>query len=920
MGMRKIFLLAKYLASEDDAPKITMGHLKSAVEGVEFVDEKAKTVIISALGLEVHSVKPLFKGDEIALAEKEGRKGFDEEVKAFKAHVEKEGFGLQDTVSKIYIEKKSSLKNMTEQINRVEEALKQKVFGQDMAVEMICDKLVETSYRTDHNAPNGIFFFLGPPATGKTMLAQLLVEHLDEYTHFKQFDMTQYTSSNEGFGLFGLTKGYSDAGEGRLTSFVKKHPKSVLVFDEIEKAHSGVHSNFLSVLANGKAVDGYTEEEIDFSQTIVIFTSNVGSELYNNQRFLTQMTDDPNAAQSTIIEALSREVKLQEGREVKAIAPELLSRLAQGEIVLFNKLPMSAYTMMAKATFAEIQESFEQAFGLPIRHDDFTQTVVLQILSFAPMIDARRIKAKLHLNILDKITDHLRQSETLFESVRIGLSQEAKEYLDEKIFALNEDEQNRLLHDLFRKNETVQHDFEIVENGTELTLVFKNVRQKKLPKSVDFNGDGALVFEVPAIGFDDIAGHHVAKARLTEVVEILKNPNKLATFGTSIPKGMLLYGPPGTGKTMLAKAFAKEAELPFISTTGTEILSIELMKKLFKRAREYAPSIIFIDEIDAIGRRENGGGRELIINQLLSEINGFDDEPDASVFIIAATNFKENIDDAVIRSGRIDLHVKIDQLDRDARAFFIDRMLKKPTQGSFDKEKLVMYTAGMTGADLEKVSRESSLYVIRSGLEAISEEILVEQINTIKYGERITHKSIEETLKETAYHEAGHAVVSRLLMPEIRIEQITVVPRNNALGFVSYDSESSFGGMSRDQIKNRMCVAMAGRVAQMQQFGDEGMDEGAFGDLQQATKLAYYAVAILGMDEELGYLNLEGLKGIGQGMFTGKIESRVQAWLEEARQRTLELVTEHQEIIGSLAQKLLEKEIVYEEELKQLLG
>ena len=605
------------------------------------------------------------------------------------------------------------------------------------------------------------------------------------------------------------------------------------------------------------------------------------------------MTDDPNAAQSTIIEALSREVKLQEGREVKAIAPELLSRLAQGEIVLFNKLPMSAYTMMAKATFAEIQESFEQAFGLPIRHDDFTQTVVLQILSFAPMIDARRIKAKLHLNILDKITDHLRQSETLFESVRIGLSQEAKEYLDEKIFALNEDEQNRLLHDLFRKNETVQHDFEIVENGTELTLVFKNVRQKKLPKSVDFNGDGALVFEVPAIGFDDIAGHHVAKARLTEVVEILKNPNKLATFGTSIPKGMLLYGPPGTGKTMLAKAFAKEAELPFISTTGTEILSIELMKKLFKRAREYAPSIIFIDEIDAIGRRENGGGRELIINQLLSEINGFDD---------------------------IDLHVKIDQLDRDARAFFIDRMLKKPTQGSFDKEKLVMYTAGMTGADLEKVSRESSLYVIRSGLEAISEEILVEQINTIKYGERITHKSIEETLKETAYHEAGHAVVSRLLMPEIRIEQITVVPRNNALGFVSYDSESSFGGMSRDQIKNRMCVAMAGRVAQMQQFGDEGMDEGAFGDLQQATKLAYYAVAILGMDEELGYLNLEGLKGIGQGMFTGKIESRVQAWLEEARQRTLELVTEHQEIIGSLAQKLLEKEIVYEEELKQLLG
>lgn len=917
--MRTIFLLAKFLAHQKSEPFITMQHIKKAIKGIEFVDDKAKSIILGAIGINKYTTKDIFNGEELTTAEKIKIIKFDEEVSAFKIKLEKEGITLQDTVSKIYKDKKSSLNAVMEEINKVQNSLQSKVFGQNHAIEMICDKLMETTYKVDSNAPRAIFFFLGPPATGKTMLAQLLVDELDDYTDFKQFDMTQYTSANEGFGLFGLTKGFSEAVEGRLTSFVKEHPKSILVFDEIEKSHSGVHSNFLSLLASGKAVDGFTEEEVDFSQTIVIFTSNIGSELYNNQNFIDQMSSDMNAAQSTILEALSRETKIERDQEVKAISPELLSRLAQGELILFNKLPFNAFVNMAKEQFMKVQASFEKMFALGIIHDDFTHTIALNILSYAPMIDARRIKSKLPLSVMDKITDHLRQSSTIFDSIRISISDDAKQYLNDNIFAHDEKEQNKFMRSMFRKNETVKFQYDLFENGSVLELVFRDVIQVKLPKSVDFSEEGGLVFEVPSISFEKIAGHHVAKNRLNEVIEILKNPSKLAKFDIDIPKGMLLYGPPGTGKTMLAQAFANEADLPFISTTGTELFNVELMKKIFKRAREYAPSIVFIDEIDAVGSREDGTGRELVINSLLTEINGFGDNADEAIFIIAATNLKERIDPALVRSGRIDLHVEIDELDRDARAYFIDNMLKKPTSGTFDKDKLIMYTAGMTGADLEKVSRESSLYAIRHSLETLTEEILVEQINTIKYGERINSKSITEALKETAYHEAGHAIISRVLMPEIKIEQVTVSPRGNALGFVSYNNEDNFSGMSREQFKNRMCVAMAGRIAQMRYFGDAGMDTGASNDLMQATRYAFVAVAKLGMDEELGYINVEGLSGAYTGLFNDRIENAIQRWLDDARQRTEKLIEEHWMSIDKLGMLLLDKEIVYENDMNQLI-
>jgi ATP-dependent Zn protease len=914
--MRTLFLTAKKFAIDDKSSNISLKHLKEALTTLELIDLDAKKLVYTYLNIEPNITHKILK-ENIDEAQKHSKVDFDEEVKKFKEYLEVNGFAMSSTISKIFIEKTNNIKAVKENIHRLEESLKSKIYGQDQAIEAVCDKIVESSYNITTDTPKAIYFFLGPPATGKTMLSKLIADELDDYDAFKIFDMTQYSSAKDGFGLFGLEEGYTDAKEGKLTKFVKENPKSVIVFDEIEKTHPDVLSNFLMMLSSGKTEDAFSGEIIDFRQTIVVFTSNLGSELYNNHDFIELMKENPLEANSTIIEAIGREKRIIDGNPRKALSPELLSRLSQGQIVLFNKLPFEALLNISKVKVLEVQKNFEKEFGIDIEYDSFNNIISLLLLSFAPQMDIRKIKSILPLKIFDLITDYIRKNDIPLRKVEFKMDEASTAILQKELFSLDAQAQIKFLHNIFRKNETFRYKLSSTYNTEILTYTFSNIQRKKLAKSVDFSGEDGLVFEVPSIGFKDVAGHKVAKKRLSEIINILKNPKKLNEFNISSPKGMLLYGVPGTGKTMLAKAFANEADLPFIQTTGSEILNIELMKKIFKKAKEYAPSIIFIDEIDAIGMRD-GSRYDVIINQFLTELNGFSDKSEESIFVIAATNLKQKIDPAILRSGRIDLHVQIDALDREAREFFIDKILQKPTSGEFNKEKILTYTAQMTGADLEKVARESSLYVFRNNLETITQEILVEQINTIKYGTRITHKSIDKLMESTAIHEAGHAVISKVLMPDVKIEQVTVVPRADALGFVSYDRDTNYDSLTREDIKSKLCVAFAGREAQLKEYGEEGFDSGASSDLNMATKYAHYAIATLGMGESTGYINVSNFKE--DTLFEKEIESEIKLWLNKAQERTKKLIDEHWDKVSTLAKLLQDKEIVNENELLELMA
>ena len=383
---------------------------------------------------------------------------------------------------------------------------------------------------------------------------------------------------------------------------------------------------------------------------------------------------------------------------------------------------------------------------------------------------------------------------------------------------------------------------------------------------------------------------------------------------------MLLHGQPGTGKTMLAKALAAEADLPFIATTGPQLLDKELIRTVFKRARKFAPCLVFIDEIDALGVR-GAGGVDVCINQLLTEIDGFTESRDGGVFVIAATNYRSKVDPALTRSGRLDLCLEVPMLDREARSHFIDKLKILPLADQWNADLLVELSAGMTGADLEKLCREAALDLIRRPRPTITQAELLEQLNVIKHGARVENPPLREQMAATAYHEAGHAIVSMMLNPDVRIEQVTIVPRGNALGFTAYSAESMENRhFNRNEVMNLMCVCLAGRIAETKQFPVEGNaggeDAGASSDLAKATSLAWRAVTQWGLDDEFGWACMTPFEGNMPAAWQDMATARVNEWLAECKVVTAQTVDENWRLIEKLASHLLANEMVDEASLR----
>ncbi|MBN2816466.1 MAG: AAA family ATPase [Campylobacterales bacterium] len=831
--------------------------------------------------------------------------------------------------------------------------LTKELFGQKEAIETVVNS-IKNDLTENKKAPKATYLFLGSPATGKSYLAELMSEHIPKY-RIMSFDMTQYHQQNGG-ELYGYPAGWKGYGVGQLTGFVHRNPKSIIVLDSFEKCDSNIQSNLLSIFQGGTMRDGcgwdkvtdepcsedpdiiYTDENanyiVDFTQCIFIITTSLGKELYTDNRFKELVKQDYIQAESMILEAIRRETKRdsRSGGEQQAIIPELVSRFSQAHIVLFNKLDYIAFEKITKKIFLEYKDGFKSQYGIEfVESKNLDNFLKIQILNFAPELDARRLRDKVSTTFFNRITEYIidtERSTKQFKQIKIVLSKECVEYLNEFVNPLIEDEM--LVKELFRKNMTLSIDDKISDRAGVLTYKVNSCRFKQVTRIKDFSEDG-LVFDIPKTSFSDIAGHHKAKQRLNEVINFFKSPKMLDSFAIEPPKGMLLYGPPGTGKTMLAKAFAKEADLPFISVTGLELLQPEKTKRIFAKAKEYSPSIVFVDEIDTLGKRGGSGTREIAINTLLAEMDGFSGRKGENVFVIAATNYKENIDSAIIRPGRIEIHIEINNLDKDARQYFLDKTIKeKPTSGDFDMKKLLMYTAGFTGAQLELLSKESSFYCLRHSLPAITQEILIEQINAIKYGDKQSYLSIEQMFEETAVYEAGRAVISKILMPQVHIEHVSLTPRDNNERFVAHNYSDVQDNMTIKDFKDKICVSLAGRTAQVKAFGEiDGIDTGASNDLQQATRDAYTAIAHYGMDKEVGYINIKGVVDAKGNAFDGdketkhyhqKIDAALERWMLEGQSKIEALVDENWKIIEKLSKILLEKEIIYEEELEEILS
>jgi cell division protease FtsH len=438
------------------------------------------------------------------------------------------------------------------------------------------------------------------------------------------------------------------------------------------------------------------------------------------------------------------------------------------------------------------------------------------------------------------------------------------------------------------------------------------------------------------ITFSDVAGLDEAKQEVMEIVDFLKNPKKYTALGGKIPKGALLVGPPGTGKTLLAKAMAGEAQVPFFSMSGSDFVELFVgvgasrVRDLFKQAREKAPCIIFIDEIDAIGRARgknmmvSNDERENTLNQLLVEMDGFGG--DSGIIILAATNRPDVLDSALLRPGRFDRQISIDKPDLKGREH-IFRVHLKPikTSEKLNIFKLAEQTPGFAGADIANVCNEAALIAARKGKEQVEMDDFQDAIDRVIGGLEKKNKIISPDEKKIiAYHEAGHAVCGWFLEHAYPLLKVTIVPRGvAALGYAQYTPKEQYL-YDTEQLMDQMCMTLGGRAAEDIFFGK--ISTGAQNDLQQVTKLSYAMVTVYGMNEKVG--NLSFYDPQQESTFTkpysddtGKlIDDEVRTLVENAYKRTKELLTDKKEQVDKLAKALLEREVLHQQDVEDLLG
>ena len=433
------------------------------------------------------------------------------------------------------------------------------------------------------------------------------------------------------------------------------------------------------------------------------------------------------------------------------------------------------------------------------------------------------------------------------------------------------------------------------------------------------------------VRFDDVAGLEEEKGELIEIVDFLKRPEKYTKMGARVPKGVLLYGKPGTGKTLIAKAIAGEADVPFISMSGSEFIEMfaglgaSRVRKLFERARKLAPCIVFIDEIDAIGsRRTSNSGAETennqTLNQLLVEMDGFGSEE--TIIVLAATNRPEMLDKALLRPGRFDRQITIPNPDLKGRLEILKIHSKdKKLSDDVNLESIAEDTAGFTGAELENILNEAAIVATKNQHEEIENDDIEEAVKKVTVGLEKKERVISDKDKRlTAYHEAGHAVVSRYLPTQTNVKEVSIIPRGVAGGYTMYKSNEDKYYISKTEMQEKLIALLGGRAAERLVLDD--ISTGASNDIEVATQIARDMVTKYGMSDTLGPIDFQGKEPYEMQMFGenigDKIGAEVKTLIDTAYNDAMTLLKEHRDKLDKIAETLLQKEKINEQEFNQI--
>jgi len=439
--------------------------------------------------------------------------------------------------------------------------------------------------------------------------------------------------------------------------------------------------------------------------------------------------------------------------------------------------------------------------------------------------------------------------------------------------------------------------------------------------------------------FKDVAGIDSEKQELMEIVDFLKNKEKFRAVGARVPRGVLLSGQPGTGKTLLARAIAGEAGVPFFATSGSDFsgiivgLGVAKIKEIFDMAKRNAPCILFIDEIDAIGQRRsqhsyNDQDREQTLNQLLIEMDGFSN--DTGIIVIGATNRADMLDPALLRPGRFDRQVYIDLPDMAGRREILDLYVKRVrVDNTVDLQEVARGTTGFSGADLENLLNEAALHAVRSGRKQIAKMDIEEARDKILMGPRKIRKMRPEDIKLTAYHEAGHAFVSQMYSDVTDpIHKATIIPRGRALGMVQHLPIDDKVSMTLAEVRANLAVSLAGRAAEELFFGPEKITTGAESDIAGASRLARYAITTAGLSNKIGTVavtqaaafNTRAPLENASEKTAELVDAEIRAWLDDAHARATKLLQKHRKTVERLANELLARETLTGDEIRKIIS
>lgn len=482
-------------------------------------------------------------------------------------------------------------------------------------------------------------------------------------------------------------------------------------------------------------------------------------------------------------------------------------------------------------------------------------------------------------------------------------------------------------------------------------FLFVALGQYMSKKMMGKNGGNSMIFGMgksnakvyikssDGIKFSDVAGEDEAKENLTEIVEYLHNPNRYKEIGASMPKGILLVGPPGTGKTLLAKAVAGESNVPFFSMSGSEFVEMFVgmgaskVRDLFKQAKEKAPCIVFIDEIDAIGKKRDGqfsgnDEREQTLNQLLTEMDGF--EGNNGVIILAATNRPESLDPALTRPGRFDRRVPVELPDLKGREEILKVHAKKvKTTGNIDYQKVARMASGASGAELANIVNEAALRAVRDGRDAVTQADMEESIEVVIAGYQKKNAILTDDEKwRVAYHEVGHALVAAKQTNSAPVQKITIIPRTSgALGYTMQVEEGNHYLMTKEELENKIATLTGGRAAEEVKFGT--VSTGASNDIEQATKLARAMITRYGMSDEFDMVAMETVMNQYLGGDTSlacsaetqaKIDKKVSDLIRTEHEKAKKILSDNMDKLEEISKYLYEKETITGEEFMKILG